>query len=345
MIMRIKSLFYLLLAMSCILVACNKTSDDGYNDPAPNVDVTLEAKYLLTEYWGDMFTPGVDNYSVIIAENEFKLDIVGPLLTEGSYYCLDLYAPITEDGNLPAGTYTLDMSESCAEWSIDGTVSCLIMVDANGNFIPDDEGIAFSEATLVVEDDYAELTAVIDGKTHFVTFSGEFARLDSTNGSGDIISTTTLLNDVEVEGDDAMFIAVLDEGVAQIIVTENSDANGAMFMFEVVLAEGSDSISGTYSVADGTMSMGTYNEDGMWGSWYLNFIDGELGDEYAAIHDGSVTFVQDGDSCQMILDCSDAKGYAIKATLSGMFVSQSLALGGYVNSLADSVLNLTIDQG
>lgn len=322
--MKTKNLFYLLLALPFILVACNKKSGNEGNIPAPNYDVAMEAKYLLVEYWGDEFTPGVDNYSVIIAENKFKMNLDGASLTEGSYYCLDLYAPITEDGNLPAGTYSFDMSESCAEWTIDGTISCLIMVDDNGNFITDEEGVAFSDATLVVKENYAELTAVIDGKTHFVTFSGKFAGIDSTN-DGDVLRLSTLLDNVEVEGDEAMFIALFDENTAQIVVTENSDANGAVFMLEVALAEGSDTLSGTYSVADGSLSMGTYDDEGMWGSWYFYVVDGELGGEYAAIQDGSVTFVQEGDSCQMTLDCSDAEGYTIKATLSGMFVSDSFA--------------------
>jgi hypothetical protein len=47
------------------------------------------------------------------------------------------------------------MSESCAEWTIDGTMGGLIKVDANGNFITDEEGISFSDATLVIKDNYA----------------------------------------------------------------------------------------------------------------------------------------------------------------------------------------------
>ena len=82
--MRTKNLF-LLLALPLMLVACDKKTNDQINPPAPeNYDVRLEAKYLLVEYWGDEFTPSVDNYSVIIAENEFKMDLGGGGLTEGS---------------------------------------------------------------------------------------------------------------------------------------------------------------------------------------------------------------------------------------------------------------------
>lgn len=342
--MRTKHFFYLLAALPLIFVACDKRVGDDANAQKPeNYDVRIEAKYLLAEYWGDEFSPGVDNYSIIIAENEFKMDFGGTSLAAGSYYCLDVYAPVTDDGKLPAGTYTLDMSESCSEWTIDGTVSCLIVVDENGNFVTDEEGVVFSEATLVVEENHAELTAVVEGKTHYVTFSGKFASLDSTNDGGDVIRLTTLLNDVEVEGDAAMFVVetlgeVTDDGreLAYMLVVEDYEEFGngscAMFMLEVALEEGSDTISGTYSVAEGTLNVGAYDADGMYGSWYFETVDGDMGIEYAAIQDGSVTFTQDGDGCAMTLDCSDAEGYAIKATLSGMFLSESFAPGAFMQA-------------
>lgn len=333
--MRTRNLF-LLLALTLLCAACDK-QNEGDTPKPEEYDVRMEAKYLLVEYWGDEFTPGVDNYSVIIAENEFKMDLGGGSLTEGSYYCLDLYAPVTEDGELPEGTYTFDTTESCAEWTIDGTVGGLIMVDAEGNFITDEEGIIFSDATLVVKSESAELTAVIEGKTHYVTFSGKFAKIDSTNDSGDVIRSTTLTNDVTVEGSNAMFVAETGEAGAYILVMENygeeGAESGAMFMLEIALAEGSTSISGTYSVEDGTLNIGTYDSHGMWGSWYFDTVDGELGQWYAAIQSGSVTFTQEGDTCAMTLDCSDEEGYSIKATLSGMLVSDSYVPEAFVCTL------------
>lgn len=333
--MRTRNLF-LLLALTLLCAACDK-QNEGDTPKPEEYDVRMEAKYLLVEYWGDEFTPGVDNYSVIIAENEFKMDLGGGSLTEGSYYCLDLYAPVTEDGELPEGTYTFDTTESCAEWTIDGTVGGLIMVDAEGNFITDEEGIIFSDATLVVKSESAELTAVIEGKTHYVTFSGKFAKIDSTNDSGDVIRSTTLTNDVTVEGSNAMFVAETSETGAYILVMENygeeGAESGAMFMLEIALAEGSTSISGTYSVADGTLNIGTYDGYGMWGSWYFDTVDGELGQWYAAIQSGTVTFTQEGDTCAMTLDCSDEEGYSIKATLSGMLVSDSYVPEAFVCTL------------
>lgn len=328
--MKTRNFFFLLMALPLMLVACNKKSDDQSNTSKPEeYDVRVEAKYLLAEYWGDEFNPGVDNYSIIIAENEFKMDFGGGSLTEGSYYCLDLYAPVTEDGELPAGTYTLDTTESYAEWSIDGSVGGLIIVDAEGNFITDDEGICFSEATLVIGQNSAELTAVIEGKTHYVTFSGKFAKIDSTNEGGDIIRSTTLINDVTVEGDSALFVAETGQMGAYLLVMENfseeSAGDGAMFMLEIALEEDSTTISGTYSVEDGTLNIGTYDAYGIFGSWYFDTVDGELGEWYAAIQSGSVIFTQEGNTCAMTLDCSDEEGYSIKATLSGMLISDSYA--------------------
>ena len=306
------------MALPLIFAACNKKSNN--DTPVPSYDVTLEAKYFVAEYWGNEFTTGADNYSIIIAENEFTVGLDDIILSEGSYYCLDIYAPATENGKLPAGTYRFDMSESCAEWTIDGTMGGLIKVDANGNFITDEEGIPFSDATLVIKEGYAELTAVIEGKTHFVTYTGKFAH------AGDIIPGTTLTEDVEIENNEAMFLVVAYDGIAQVVAVEDYNmSNGAAFILEVALAEGSDSITGTYSVADGTLSAGKIGEDTMGGSWYFNLVDGDLGDEYAAIQGGSVTFVHEGLSCQMILNGNDVEGNAINATLSGIIMTEEFA--------------------
>ena len=334
--MKTKNLFYLLLAFPLLFAACNKSSNV---DNAPtSYDVTLEAECLVAAYWGDEFTPGVDNYSVIIAENKFLMDVGGESLTEGSYYCLEIYAPITEDGNLPAGTYTLDMTESCAEWTIDGYYSALFISDGNGNLIPDEEGTPFSEATLQIAEDYAELTAVIEGKTHFVTFSGKFSHIDSTNDNGYFIHETTLTDDVVIESDTTLFVAEYGNDGVYVFVMENHDGNygandGAGFMLEIAYIEGSDSITGTYSVADGTLNIGTYDAYGMWGSWYYAIVDHAIGLEYAAIHDGSVTFVQEGENCSMTLDCSDVNGYSIKATMSGMIIPQIIEPDAMVKGL------------
>lgn len=327
--MRTKHLFYLLLALPFILSSCDKNKDKDDTPKPDNYDVRIEAKYLLVVYWGDAYSPGVDNFSVIIAEDAFQIDLGGTSLPEGSYYCLDIYAPKTEDGKLPVGTYTFDTTESYAEWSIDSTMSCLIEIDANGNFLPDEEGILLSDATLVISENYAELTAVIDDKTHYVTFSGKFEHLDSTIEGGDVIRLTTLTNDVEVESDAAMFVAEYDQELAYIFVMENYSEygaeDGALFMLEITLTEGNDNISGTYSIADGTLAVGTYDSYGMWGSWYFDTMDGELGTKYAAIDSGSVTFNQEGGGCTMALDCTDCEGHTIKATLSGAFISDSVA--------------------
>ena len=131
--------------------------------------------------------------------------------------------------------------------------------------------------------------------------------------------------DVEVENNEAMFLVIAYDGIAQVVAVEDYNmSNGAAFILEVALAEGSDSITGTYSVADGTLSAGKIGEDSM-GSWYFNLVDGDLGDEYAAIHGGSVTFVHEGLSCQMKLNGNDAEGNAINATLSGIIMTEEFA--------------------
>lgn len=323
-----KKLIYCLMALVAVgtMASCNKKSNVDNQPPTPTYDVTLEAKYLLAEYWGDEFTPGADNYSIIIAENKFQMDLGGESLTEGSYYCLDIYAPVTENGDIPAGTYTLDMTESYKEWTIDGYCCGFFTIDESGNILPDEEGVLFSEATLVIADNYAELTAVIEGKSHFVTFSGKFEHVDSTNG-GDIFRDTTLTDDIVIEGDNTLFAADCDNDSAYIFIMENygeyGAGDGAGFMLEIAFMDNSDSITGTYSVANGTLITGTYDAYGIWGSWYFSIVDQEIGSEYAAIHDGSVTFEQEGESCTMVLNCSDADGHSIKATMSGTYMSSS----------------------
>jgi hypothetical protein len=141
-----------------------------------------------------------------------------------------------------------------------------------------------------------------------------------------------------IESDTTLFAAEYGNDGVYVFVMENHDGNygandGAGFMLEIAYIEGSDSITGTYSVADGTLNIGTYDAYGMWGSWYYAIVDHAIGLEYAAIHDGSVTFVQEGENCSMTLDCSDVNGYSIKATMSGMIIPQIIESDAMVKGL------------
>ena len=88
----------------------------------------------------------------------------GYALAGGTYYQLDLYSVEGEldgEGNIVVapGTYVLDPASTMAEWSICAAYSYYFVVNADGTAYEVPK-TAFAEATLVVTDTNAILTAV-----------------------------------------------------------------------------------------------------------------------------------------------------------------------------------------
>ena len=147
--------------------------------------VELKANFITGDYYGDSYSPGVGNYYVYLSDLGF--DEEGSAYSGGSYYRVDLYGPLYEGErtgfvNLPVGTYTLDVDDTMALWTIGYYYSAYIAFDENGNLISTDQyGDSYDAATLVVTETTATLTATILGVEHIVTFDGgETSIVDQT---------------------------------------------------------------------------------------------------------------------------------------------------------------------
>lgn len=115
------------------------------------------------------------NYYLYLSDAGFDED--GVAQPGGTYYQLDLYSVEGEldgEGNIivAPGTYVLDPASTMAEWSISAAYSFYFTRNADGTDYEVPK-TAFAEATLVVTDTNATLTAVIEGVQHEVTYNGQ----------------------------------------------------------------------------------------------------------------------------------------------------------------------------
>ena len=115
------------------------------------------------------------NYYLFLSDAGF--DEGGFAQPGGTYYQLDLYSVEGEldgEGNIVVapGTYVFDTASTMAEWSICAAYSYYFVVNADGTGYEVPK-TAFAEATLVVTDTNATLTAVIEGVQHEVTYNGQ----------------------------------------------------------------------------------------------------------------------------------------------------------------------------
>lgn len=126
-----------------------------------------------TIYYGEEYSPGIsDNYCLLLSDLGF--DTYGSELPGGTYYRLDIYVPL-EVGNpnkIPAGTYTVDMSDSYDPWTISKSYSGYHIMDESGeNYLSfDNPGLG----TLVVGEDgsiTATITMLSSGITHEISYN------------------------------------------------------------------------------------------------------------------------------------------------------------------------------
>ena len=112
------------------------------------------------------------NFFVVLSDNGLKED--GSVKANSTYYCLDIYAHNYDDMSdgfvtIPAGEYTFDKLNTFAARTFSQMYSYYIQSGATENDVDDQY---YDEATLVVTSEGITLTALIDGKTHTVTYTG-----------------------------------------------------------------------------------------------------------------------------------------------------------------------------
>ena len=138
----------------------------------PVKDATVEANHIMIEYYANQYTESF-NYMVYLSDLGFTSD--WKVLGGASYYGLDLYGVepnIDAEGNLtiPAGTYTFDFFDGCAEWSMGNYYSSYRLV--NDECTAYTYNLKYSGGIVEVTENGITATLVIEDATHIVTFNG-----------------------------------------------------------------------------------------------------------------------------------------------------------------------------
>ena len=152
----------LILFTILAMVGC---TDDGGNkgeDNTPDYDFECTANTLHCGYYGDSLTGdlGTSNYYLTL-----------PDATAGCVYFADIYTEEDSLEKIPNGTYAWDPNDTFADKTM--------AMNKSGAIINEVMHI-FTTATLIVTDNTIVLTATTeDGKTHKVTFSGDYEIIDA----------------------------------------------------------------------------------------------------------------------------------------------------------------------
>lgn len=290
----------------------------------PGETVEVDVPYAYAFYFGDMYNPGyADNYYLFLSD--LGLDEDGYELPNGTYYRFDLYAPITDSNltKLPAGTYTIDMYDSCEPWTASLSYS--------GYYVMDDYGWDYvvldypGSGTIVVNEDgsvVAEVTMLSSGETHKVTYSaGAITVYDGRTGGGESDDTySTLTSDLVCNlSDHTLYYENYGDWYEvgyqnwMVSIMPNSE-EGDFVMFDLLAAANhTEDFFGTYTISDslaqGTSVVGYIDYGYLAGSWYYTH-DGVT---MAPFVSGWVEILDNGDGTASVeFEVWDDVGYFVE---------------------------------
>lgn len=303
----------LTLFAALAFVACdNDSGNKGGGEP--DYDFERTAEYLYVYFYGDEYSQeqGTVDYFISLSDSPLGGDVIFEWL-----YTIDLYANEGSLDKIPNGTYNLDLDSSC----MGGTLAYADCVYFEGT----EYESPFTEAKLVVNDSEIVLTVTTeDGKTHKVTYSGDYEVIDDREDGGSDDEgdegdegygdegygdwATTLTGDVEVEYNENMIYAEYwgddyDMGYNILVFYfETEDYIGDSLQIEVAV-EDADFV-GTYSPCKtwdnasigNLIAANIYDGDPYGGCWYFRSEDGEYYDDCAPLVAGSLTITDNGDN-------------------------------------------------
>lgn len=140
--------------------------------PTPDDTVRWESPALFGEYLGDQYSPGVGNYYIVLSDNGFTAD--GYLQPNSTYYIVDSFAAMYDGDEdwvtIPAGEYTFDASNSCAEGTF--TAEYSQYAKSNDTEIIANEGYTAGKMTVTENGITLEVT-LTNGEKHVVTYEGQ----------------------------------------------------------------------------------------------------------------------------------------------------------------------------
>lgn len=303
----------------------------------PSQDVEFEAGCAYAFYYGDYYSDGVtDNFYLFLSdigidENQWEQ-------ANGTYYRFDIYTPLCDGTTIPAGTYTIDLEGSMAEYTSDANNSGYFVMDEYGY----DYAIVdwFESGYVTINEDgsfEAEVVMMVAGSTHTITYSGDAITIYDESGSGgggdygDIWSNLT--SDWRCNFSDHTLYAYsygdyYEVGLQNwgVLIYPNNEV-GDCLQFDVLAgANITDGFAGEYTISD---SLGAYTAypgefddylEETIGSWFYRY--GE-NDEYlmAPFMDGWLDIADNGDGTFTLeFDVWDDADYNITGSYTGEVV-------------------------
>ena len=327
----------------------------GTNGGGSGENVEMEAEYAYAFYYGDQYAPGAaDNYYLFLSD--LGLDAEGYEQANGTYYRFDIYAPISADNatKVPAGTYTIDMTDSGALWTASLSYSAYFILDEYGwDYVSNDYP---ASGTVVVGEDgtiVAEVTMLMSGATHKVTYNGGNIEVfdNSSSGGGDDVVYSTLTGDwnCNLSAHTLYYQSYGDwyeVGYQNwvIAIMPNSQA-GDFVQFDLLAgADSFTSFAGEYTISDSLDAYTAYPgyiDDGyLAGAWYYK----EDGVTMAPFVDGWVDIVDNGDGTYTVeFDVYDDADYNLTGSWTGEISSaaelQSVTRSSSMKQLNSIVVN------
>lgn len=295
--------------------------------------VESEVKHAWSYYFGDMNTPDISDYFTLILSNE-ELNTDGTLCYPGAYYRFELYSVLvnTEAGlTLPHGTYIIDSTNSCTPNTISVHNSMYITYDTAGEL---ETMLVPSSGTLVVDENGITAEVMYGGKLHKVSFKGDITIYNNSRDDNHE-RYSTLTDDIVFDIDDATIIMeyygdYYSNGTDNwmVHIFENPELiSGTYLLLDILSDPAADNIAGTYS-ADKEYGLYTFIPGYIeWGnnfysSWYVDMVDGGIGEIYAPFSEGSVTIDIEGDRYTFTLNTHDDRGHSLTGTISGSPMSE-----------------------
>ena len=318
----------------------NTGGNGGNND---GDEVTFKALCLDGYYYGQKYGEGADRYAFFLSDQ--GLNNAGQAYTNGTYYYIDAFAPVTGSTTIPNGMYMFDSKNSGAPNTINSENSQLILT---GESVEDTVIKYLDNATMMVSDNKIVLEVVIDGQTHKVTYNGDLELEDATedNGGGgndnpvggqDKEAKTTLTGDHNVVFDGEHRVKWVYEGdywqtgYSNYTIMMMNKYNGYVYGDTLQLDIITDNTSkdgdfyGTYkcsyTAGKGVMMAGFTNDYAMAvGTWLFDYVNGGGAyNGYAMIIEGSLTISDAGNgNSTIVLDAYDCLGNNITCNWTGV---------------------------
>lgn len=318
----------------------NTGGNGGNND---GEQVTFKALCLDGYYYGQKYGEGADRYAFFLSDQ--GLNNAGQAYTNGTYYYIDAFAPVTGSTTIPNGMYMFDSKNSGAPNTINSENSQLILT---GESVEDTVIKYLDNATMMVSDNKIVLEVVIDGQTHKVTYNGGLELEDATedNGGGgnddpvggqDKEAKTTLTGDHNVVFEGEHRVKWVYEGdywqtgYSNYTIMMMNKYNGYVYGDTLQLDIITDNTSkdgdfyGTYkcsyTAGKGVMMAGFTNDYAMAvGTWLFDYVNGGGAyNGYAMIIEGSLTISDAGNgNSTIVLDAYDCLGNNITCNWTGV---------------------------